>query len=68
MFTDDDGDDDVVNYRIATPDYHHNFDADNDVDYDADYDADEYENYDDVNDDLYSLIMYLCYLLVLHMP
>ena len=36
MFTDDDGDDDVLNYRIATPDYYHNFGADNDVDYDAD--------------------------------
>ena len=58
MFTEDDDDDDVLNYGL--PDYFYNVGADNDTDYDED-------GYDDV-DDLNALIMLLCHLLELPMP
>ena len=36
------------------------------ADDDVDYEEDGYDDYDDVDDDLYALNMHLCHLLVLH--
>ena len=57
MFTDND--DELHNGLLHLITFY-NVGADDDIDYEED-------GYDDVDDDLYALIMYLCHLLVLHM-
>ena len=53
----------VLHYGLLHLITFYNVGADDNVD----YEEDRYDDYDDIDDDLYASIMHLCHLLVLHM-